>query len=51
MDFKKIMKMPSCGGCVAKLPAGMLKEGVAKIPVFSDPDLLVGFDTSDAGAV
>jgi len=51
MDIKKIMKMPSCGGCVAKLPAGMLKEVVSKIPVFTDPNLLVGFDTSDDGAV
>jgi len=51
MDIKKIMKMPSCGGCVAKLPAGMLKDVVSKIPVFTDPNLLVGFDTSDDGAV
>lgn len=51
MDMKKIMKMPSCGGCVAKLPAGMLKDIVSQIPVFTDPNLLVGFDTSDDGAV
>lgn len=51
MDINKIMKMPACGGCVAKLPPGMLKEAVANIPVFTDPNLLVGFDTSDDGAV
>ena len=51
MDIKKIMKLPACGGCMAKLPPGMLKEVVKKIPVFNDPDLLVGFDTSDDGAV
>ena len=42
MDIKKIMKLPACGGCMAKLPPGMLKEVVRKIPVFNDPDLLVG---------
>ena len=51
MDIKKIMKLPACGGCVAKLPPGMLKDVVSKIPVFSDKNLLVGFDTSDDGAV
>lgn len=51
MDIKKIMRLPACGGCVAKLPPGMLKEAVSKIPVFDDPNLLVGFDTSDDGAV
>lgn len=51
MDINKIMKLPSCGGCVAKLPQGMLKEVISKIPIFSDANLLVGFDTSDDGAV
>ena len=36
MDIKKIMKLPACGGCMAKLPPGMLKEVVKKIPVFND---------------
>lgn len=51
MDIRKINKFTSCGGCIAKLPQGMLKDAVSKIPVFSDPNLLVGFDTSDDGAV
>ena len=51
MDIKKIMKLPACGGCMAKLPPGMLKDVVSQIPVFNDPNLLVGFDTSDDGAV
>ena len=50
MDFTNINKF-YCGGCTAKLPQGMLKEAVSKIPIFSDPNLLVGFDTSDDGAV
>jgi len=51
MDIRKLNKFTSCGGCVAKLPQGMLKEAVSSIPQFNDPDLLVGFDTSDDGAV
>ena len=49
--MRKINKFTSCGGCIAKLPQGLLKEAVSKIPHFSDPNLLVGFDTSDDGAV
>jgi selenide,water dikinase len=33
------------------LPAGLLAEITSKIPVISDENLLVGFDTSDDGAV
>lgn len=51
MDARKLNKFTSCGGCIAKLPQGMLKEAVSSIPRFSDPNLLVGFDTSDDGAV
>ena len=51
MDARKLNKFISCGGCIAKLPQGLLKEAVSKIPVFNDPNLLVGFDTSDDGAV
>jgi len=51
MDTRKLNKFTSCGGCVAKLPQGMLKEVVSRIPTFTDPNLLVGFDTSDDGAV
>ena len=51
MDIKTISKFAACGGCTAKLPPGMLKESLSKIPKFSDPNLLVGFDNSDDGAV
>ena len=51
MDVNKIMKLPACGGCMAKLPPGMLKDVVSQIPTFNDKNLLVGFDTSDDGAV
>ena len=51
MDTRKLNKFTSCGGCIAKLPPGMLKDAVSNIPKFDDPNLLVGFDTSDDGAV
>lgn len=51
MDTRKLNKFTSCGGCIAKLPQSMLKTAVSCIPRFDDPDLLVGFDTSDDGAV
>ncbi len=51
MDTRKINKFTSCGGCIAKLPQGLLKDAVSQIPQFSDENLLVGFDSSDDGAV
>jgi len=51
MDTRKISKLAACGGCTAKLPPGMLKDSLSQIPKFSDPALLVGFDSSDDGAV
>jgi len=51
MDVRKLNKFTSCGGCTAKLPQGILKDAVSGIPRFNDANLLVGFDTSDDGAV
>lgn len=51
MDLKRIRKLSGCGGCTAKLPAGALKDALTVIPHFSDDNLLVGFDSSDDGAV
>ena len=51
MDMRKLNKFTACGGCIAKLPQGLLKDAVSRIPKFNDPCLLVGFDTSDDGSV
>jgi len=51
MNIKTLNKLAACGGCTAKLPPGMLKDSLSRIPQFSDPNLLVGFDSSDDGAV
>jgi len=51
MDHFTQGKFTFCGGCVAKLPQGLLQKAVADIPVKADNDLLVGFDTSDDAAI
>ena len=39
------------GGCKAKLGPGILSSVLAKLPKVNDPQLLVGFDSSDDAAV
>ncbi|MCL2865393.1 MAG: selenide, water dikinase SelD [Lachnospiraceae bacterium] len=39
------------GGCGAKIGAGELRDYLKAIPNIQDPNLLVGFDASDDGAV
>ncbi len=51
MDLRSFKKLSGCGGCTAKLPPGKLKEVLQAIPKFSDENLLVGFNSSDDGAV
>jgi selenide,water dikinase len=51
MYTRNLKKLAGCGGCTAKLPAGKLKAVLESIPKFTDEHLLVGFDSSDDGAV
>ena len=40
------------GGCTAKLGAGVLERILSRLPRGEkDPDLLIGFDSKDDGAV
>ena len=39
------------GGCTAKLGPGMLASVLEKLPKMKDPNLLVGFDSSDDASV
>ena len=39
------------GGCAAKIGPDTLSGVLEKLPKFSDPSLLVGFETSDDAAV
>ena len=47
----KMSKLASCGGCGAKVGAGMLSQILQGIPTVKDENLLVGYDTSDDAAV
>jgi len=43
----KLSKLAKCAGCGAKVGAGTLAKLLKDIKVIRDPNLLVGFDTSD----
>ncbi|HAG68377.1 MAG TPA: selenide, water dikinase SelD [Lachnospiraceae bacterium] len=47
----KLTKLARCAGCGAKVGAGVLEKLLTGISVLRDPDLLVGFDTSDDASV
>lgn len=47
----KLTKLASCGGCGAKVGAGVLAQLLEGLRVHSDPNLLVGFDKSDDASV
>lgn len=47
----KLTKLASCGGCGAKVGAGVLAQLLDGLQVHHDPNLLVGFDKSDDASV
>ena len=47
----KLTKLASCGGCGAKVGAGVLAQLLYGLQVHRDPNLLVGFDKSDDASV
>lgn len=47
----RLTKFAKHGGCAAKIGPDTLTRVLGKLPKFSDPDLLVGFETSDDAAV
>ena len=47
----RLTKLAECAGCGAKVGAGELAELLGSLPRRRDPNLLVGFDTSDDAAV
>ena len=48
---KESKKMVICGGCNAKIGAGLLSSIISKLPREEHKDLLVGFESSDDAAV
>ena len=47
----KLTKLASCGGCGAKVGAGVLAKLLDGLQVHYDPNLLVGYDKSDDASV
>lgn len=47
----RLTQMTKTAGCAAKIGPGTLAGILEKLPKFSDPDLLVGIETSDDGAI
>ncbi|MBQ7703159.1 MAG: selenide, water dikinase SelD, partial [Firmicutes bacterium] len=50
-DKIRLTKLAAHGGCAAKVAPGDLKQVLAQLPTMTDPNLMVGFDTSDDAAV
>jgi len=51
MNNNTLNQFTACGGCAAKLSQDLLQQVLGNLPTDSDPNLLVGFDTSDDAAV
>ncbi len=47
----RLTDLASCGGCAAKYSAALLQELVGRLPLDSDPNLLVGLAPTDDAAV
>jgi selenide, water dikinase len=47
----RLTQQVKAGGCASKLPPGLLAAVLSKLPKQTDPNLLVGFDTSDDAGV
>lgn len=43
----RLTQMVACAGCAAKLRPGQLREVLSRLPAEVDPNVLVGFETSD----
>ena len=47
----RLTQQVKAGGCASKLAPGSLRRVLDRLPIASDPNLLVGFDTSDDAGV
>ena len=50
-DTVRLTQLVKAGGCASKLPAGSLRQVLSGLPQQTDPDLLVGFETSDDAGI
>lgn len=47
----RLTQLVKAGGCASKLPAGSLRQVLSGLAPQTDPDLLVGFETSDDAGI
>jgi selenide,water dikinase len=47
----RLTQQVKAGGCASKLPPGSLRTVLSKLPAQDDPNLLVGFETSDDAGI
>jgi selenide,water dikinase len=47
----RLTQTVKAGGCASKLAPGLLAEVLLRLPRQSDPNVLVGFDTSDDAGI
>ena len=47
----RLTQQVKAGGCASKLPAGSLRQVLSGLPTQADPNLLVGFETSDDAGI
>jgi len=47
----RLTQKVKAGGCASKLPPGSLRAVLSKLPAQQDPNLLVGFETSDDAGI
>jgi selenide,water dikinase len=47
----RLTQQVKAGGCASKLPAGSLRQALSGLPTQADPNLLVGFETSDDAGI
>jgi selenide, water dikinase len=47
----RLTQQVKAGGCASKLPPGSLRAVLSKLPMQDDPNLLVGFETSDDAGI
>src|SRR5579859_8137686 len=47
----RLTQQVKAGGCASKLPPGSLRSVLSRLPKQQDPNLLVGFETSDDAGI
>jgi selenide,water dikinase len=47
----RLTQQVKAGGCASKLPAGSLRQVLSGLPIQTDPNLVVGFETSDDAGI